>query len=358
MSELEHKPLWQQLQTAGVVAVDQAEPHVLVVQEAPRDSWAVRSVAGIGGLWAGGFVISFFTGLFSLVFKEAWAHALLSAACLGAAAVLYRVSAAHGSVFRMQFALSFSLAGQGLALMAALGWHWKASAVAAAMALVQIVLLIGIAQTLHRTLCTLLLGVCLAVMAREISHVVLALAVVTLAVAWLWRQSLACRVQFDCLHAGATLAMLMLAVVLVLEDRVRIASWLGAFNPHAVRVLAWVCAAALWVDVCRQLVARHTHSVKQGAFLYVLPLAVGLALPSLLLCLAMAVMALALHRKALAWLAALTAVAVVALYYYGRQTSLWVKSIEMFVAGALLLMAWAWLRWTGWHGLGHKEVGP
>lgn len=325
---------WQRLQDANLVARETAVPAQPKIQTSP-DSWAIRLLAGLGGLWAGGFFISALIGLFSLAWNNATAHAGLALACFAAAIVAYRASHQRNGVFLPQFALSLSLAGQGLVLMACNGAHLKDASSALILGGVQGVLLFVIAHPLHRMLCTLILAGCVSVLANEAGHIVWAVPIFAFALALLWQQSSLCRRFWEPLHLGVTIAVLVLALALSFKNGM---VFNRAFNVHVVRAMGGLSAIGLWLFICLNLDILRSLPRMQAVLLLTVPALSGIALPPLLLCLCAAVMALAVHRHALALFSVVGMVVTVALYYYGRETTLMIKAVEMWIVGGLFLV--------------------
>ncbi len=139
------RALWARLHEAGVVAVAEAPA-------AAHTPWFIHALLGICAWFAAGFLMGFFGLLISDLFRnEAGLIVIGLMLCAGALALLRAVG---GNVFLGQFALPFSLTGQGMIAIGAaqFGSGFNEFAVGMAMQVVGVLMATLSAQPAHRFL--------------------------------------------------------------------------------------------------------------------------------------------------------------------------------------------------------------
>lgn len=171
--------LWDRLAADRLVEGDRPPP------EPAQSPWYVRVMLGIAG-WIGAlFLLGFVGSAFFFVMEQASAAFVAGTACCAAAFALYRTFREHD--FADQFALALSLAGQvllGVGLVDILTASGPAFYLA--IAAIQAVLALAIANFLHRVLTSAGAAIALAFAVAQLSLHGLAAPLLCAAMAWVW----------------------------------------------------------------------------------------------------------------------------------------------------------------------------
>lgn len=140
------RALWSRLRQAGIVTSAEAP-------EASSTPWFIHALLGICAWFAAGFLMGFFGLLIGDLFRNEAGLVVVGLMLCGGALALLR--AVGGNVFLGQFALPFSLTGQGMIAIGAVqfGSGFNEIALGVAMQLVGVVMAMLSAQAAHRFLC-------------------------------------------------------------------------------------------------------------------------------------------------------------------------------------------------------------
>jgi hypothetical protein len=267
--------------------------------------------------------------------------------CVGAALAMNR---ARGAPFVGQFGLAIAIAGQtllALGLFRAASPHDVAGCLA--IAGMEVVMILAIADATHRTLAALFAVAALYASGWQ-SHagtLLPAIAAMAFAATALGAdRSARANALLQPASAGIAVAVLLYAPVATILDDVRLrgtthaltAQWL---QPSLLAVTFVVVVAILLrrahADDQRIRVAGTTSAV---ALASALALAVATwPVPGLLAAMLVTIVSFAMGRRALTGLGLLAAVSMLGYYYFSLQTTLLVKALSLMGAGAVLLAA-------------------
>lgn len=359
MSADDHRATWKRLAAAGLVQGEPPPP------AASRSPWYVRLMQGGSGWLAAMLLLGFAGGMFPALFEEGSAALLGGAAACVAAALTFRAS--PDSDFAGQLGFAVSLAGQALiahGLWELLGG--RLGVLAAAMAGVMAVLFVLVPQFLHRvwSAWSALSFAWLAFLDGGLGPLVPGLLTGAFAAVWLGEANPA-RFREWLRPAGWGLA---LAVV-----QFPIAGWLlwdlvapihdGIAPPHS-RAVDWSGAflsAGVLVAVVVRLLAREGRALTSQLGVAALAAAVVLGVatlkaPDLAPALVVVLIGFAVGSRELTGLGILALLAFLAHFYYALHATLLEKSLLMVALGAVLLLAWGFVRWAWPHRGGEEHA--
>ena len=335
--------LWSRLEAGGLVEGEMPERGF---EPAP---WYVRVMLGIAG-WLGAlFLIGFVVATLFGLLDEAVPTFLLGASCCGFAAFLFRK---HEDVdLAEQFALALSLAGQGF-LAFGLGNVLQSSVASLylAIALVEAVLALAIANFLHRVLTSAAAAAVLALAVADLGLHGLAAPLLSAALAFVWldprRWAREGRLWRP-IGYGAVLALLLVetfrlsGAAWLFGFRQEDAGWMAVYGPLLGRALT----AALLVWVAASLARREAPEGSTFAAAVGAALALGvvsLAAPGLASALVVLLLGFAAGNRLLLALGVLSLLGFVSHFYYSLHATLLEKSALLAASGAVLLAAhWA-----------------
>lgn len=359
MTSEERLATWARLAAAGLV---QGEPPPL---SRPRAPWYVRLMQGGSGWLAAMLLLGFAGGMFPALFEEGPAALLGGAAACVAAALTFRAS--PDSDFAGQLGFAVSLAGQ--ALIAHGLWELLGSrlgVLAAAMAGVMTVLFVLVPQFLHRvwSAWSALSFAWLALLDGGLGPLVPGLLSGAFAAVWL------AEAQPACFGAWLRPAGWGLAAAVV---QLPVAGWLlwdlgaptldriGVSPSGAVTRAGVVLSAAVLVAVVFRLLAREGIALGSRPGVGALGAAVVLGAatlkaPDLAPAIVVLLIGFAVGSRELTGLGILALLAFLSRFYYVLDATLLEKSLLMVALGAVLLLAWGFVRWAWPHGGGERHA--
>ncbi len=339
--------LWDRLSADELVSGERPEQHD------PASPWYVRTMLGIAGWIAAGFLLAFLGAAFTFILDKAVYDALLGALFCAAAYGLFR--AYDGNDFAEQFALVVSMVGQLLIIMG-FGDVLKTEdpILYLAIAAVEALLALLIPNFLHRILASGGAAVAIALAINRLSLHGLAAPLLCAALAWVWldpKRWAASGGLWRPIGHGLVLALLLVETFRLFDPQWLLGSpperksWIALNGPLLGRVLN----AAILVWVASALARGEGFKLESkvglaaaGAALIIGLLSLGA--PGFVSALLILLLGFAAGNRPMMAIGVLSLLGFVSHFYYSLHATLLEKSGMLAVTGLVLLAAWFVLR--------------
>jgi len=341
--------LWDELQGAGLATGDVPD-----VEDAPVP-WYVRTMIGIAGWIAAGFLLGFVGVALAFVAQSGPASVIVGLLlCVAAIAMLWMVSRQD---FFAQFALAVSLSGQALVVAGLVRiFPHHDGTVYVVIAGFEVALAVLAPTSVHRTWSAFAAALACFLALHEwrataffpalaaVIFVALQAAETRLATqASLWRAT----------SAGVALALLAIVPASSVLDM----SWLSG-RPDSMPIPAWagygaLLAGIVFVGTIGWLLAQNAVALTGPAGIATIGGSITLAaaawpVPGVIVGVLVAVTSFAAGRVAMTALGLVAVAAALSFYYYSLEAALLTKALSLLVAGGVLLaIRFAFRHWIG-----------
>lgn len=339
--------LWRRLSAAGIAYGDAP-----VASVAPTP-WYVRAMLGIAGWFGACFLVAFVGAGFVALFSNGPGMILAGAIFCGGAFAVFRL--ARDNDFVSQFGLAVSLAGQimvAIGLFNLLGDDFSV-AFFLAVAVFEAVLAALFANFVHRVWSTAAAAAALGLALDRLGAESLASGAAAVAFTAIWLNESAWvrrGAMWRPVGYGITLALLWFDAMLLAGQAI---SSIGADAPVVSTVLPWIGPAlvglVLVYTVMRLLInggiapSSRIGAAALGASIAVAFVTIGA--PGVATSVLILIVGFAIGNRTLFGIGVMALLGYLAHFYYALHMTLLAKSAVLVATGAILLLAWAGMRW-------------